>query len=116
MSILTRNEEIFLIAIWKLKNNAYGVTIREDVIKMTGREIVYGTLYNSLDKLVKKGYVSTLKSDPTPERGGRSKVFYKLTQFGFSAPKNTHELNRSIWEGIPVSDLGNKFGEQYDKS
>ncbi|MFC1476878.1 helix-turn-helix transcriptional regulator [candidate division KSB1 bacterium] len=112
MRILTLNEEILLLAIWRLRENAYGVTIREKVIDTTGKKIVYGTLYNSLDKLVKKKYVKTVKGDPTPERGGRSKIFYILTAAGIEALKNTGNLHRTMWHGITGLEEGMTSHEQ----
>jgi len=111
MSILTLNEEMLLLAIWRLKDNAYGVTIREVVAKTTGKHVVYGTLYNSLDKLAKKGYVTTARGEPTPERGGRSKVFYTLTPFGIDALKNTRELHKTMWDGITDMEPGARTDE-----
>ncbi len=106
MEFLTLNEQVLLIAIWKLKNNAYGVTIREKVMEATQKKIVYGTLYNSLDKLVKKGYVVTIKGEPTRERGGRSKIYYILTTDGKLALQKSRELQTSLWEGIPHFAMG----------
>ena len=57
MSILTRKEEIIMAAIWKLGGDAYGVTIRDKVIEISQQNIVYGTLYNSLEYLIRKGYI-----------------------------------------------------------
>ncbi len=111
MKLLTIHEEILLLAIWRLKKNAYGVTIREQVMKATMQKIVYGTLYNSLDKLVKKGFVITKKGDPSPERGGRSKVFYILTPAGQNALRKSKELHQSIWDGIPDAAMGTESNE-----
>ncbi len=108
MNILTVNEEILLLSIWKLKDNAYGVTIRERVMKYSGKKIVYGTLYNSLDNLVKKGYVITYEGEPTSERGGRRKVFYELTETGKEALLRSKELHSSLWEGVSPVALGVK--------
>ncbi len=106
MGILTRNEEIIIISIWKLKGNADGVTIRDKVIEISGKEIVYGTLYNSLEYLIRKGYVSSVKGEPTPERGGKSKTIYSLTQEGKQSLYDTKELNKNIWRDMPDFELG----------
>ena len=103
MDILTINEQILLLAIWRLADNAYGVTIRDKVIEMAQKQVVYGTLYNSLDKLVKKGYVTTSKGEPSHERGGRSKIYYSLSRDGKIALQRSKELQESLWEG--VSDI-----------
>lgn len=101
MKELTLAEEILLTAIWRLKDNAYGVTIRKKVAKVTKKNVIYGTLYNSLGQLLRKGYVTKTRSKPMAERGGRSKMFYTLTPSGIKALQKARELQRRIWEGIP---------------
>lgn len=101
MKFLTLNEEILMLSIWRMQDNAYGVKIRDQYIKTTGKNIVMGTLYNSLDYLVKKGFVGTRRGDPSPERGGKSKVYYFLTSSGLEALKNTKQLHSTVWEGVP---------------
>jgi DNA-binding PadR family transcriptional regulator len=101
MKYLTLNEEILLLSIWRLKDNAYGVTIREEYSRSTGKDIVMGTMYNSLDYLVKKGHVITERGEPTSERGGRSKIYYRVTKTGLKALKKAKELHESVWEAIP---------------
>lgn len=102
MKKLTLNEQIFLIAIWHLDEDAYGVKIREKIIDLTGHSMMFGTIYNTLDKLVKKGYVSTRKGgEATAERGGYKKVYYSLTKEGRMALRKARELQKSLWAEIP---------------
>jgi len=101
MKDLTLSEIIFLLAIWRLGDNAYGVTIKRQVTKDSGKTHTYGTLYSALDQLFKKGYVTKSAGPPTPERGGRSKIFYRLTPHGMKSLKAARELQREIWKGIP---------------
>ena len=70
MKLLSRSEEIMLLAVWKLRGNAYGVTIRELVTQMTGQDWTLGAIYVPLDKLTNKEYVRKYDSKPTAERGG----------------------------------------------
>ena len=99
---LTMNEQIFLIALWHLKDRAYGVKIREKIISLTGQAMMFGTIYNTLDKLVKKGYISTRKSDETPEeRTGYRKVYYTLTTEGKLALRMARALHKNLWADIP---------------
>ena len=98
---LTMNEQIYMIAIWHLGDNAYGVKIREKVMDMTGKSMVFGTLYNNLDQLVKKGYVVTKKGESGGNRGGNIKVFYRLTGDGKTALQESRSLQESLWIGIP---------------
>jgi DNA-binding PadR family transcriptional regulator len=99
MIILTRAEEIILLAIHKLKDNAYGVTIREQVYKDIGVYWAFGAIYKTLKKMSAKGYVKKIASQPLAERGGRSKYFYELTSDGKEALQEIARVNASLWEG-----------------
>ena len=113
MNILTLNEELLLTVISHLENNAYGVSIMAKIREISPKKIVFGTLYNSLDKLVKKGYVVTTTGEPTPERGGRRKVYYFLTKKGKTALNQTQKFHRTLWEWIPdISSPSDKNGQK----
>jgi DNA-binding PadR family transcriptional regulator len=101
MDYLTRWEEMLLIAVYRLKDEAYGVPIKKHLSEVTGKIISFGALYVSLDKLVKKEYLSKSKGEPTPERGGRSKIFYQVTTQGEKALQATRDLQKNLWDGIP---------------
>ncbi len=100
MRLLTRNEEIILLAIWRLDRNAYGITIREEVSKATGEDWPLGAVYPFLSRLHKSGYVRTVTSPSLPERGGRHKIMYRLTEFGKEALAEVQEVNSRAWKGI----------------
>lgn len=112
MTILTRNEETLMIAIWSLKDNAYGVTIMEKFQEISNKNIVFGTLYNSLAKLEKKGYVDIIAGEPTPERGGKRKIFYTVSPEGMKALQRAKEFQMVLWKYLP--DLKVK-SENHDK-
>lgn len=101
MQSLTIQEEIVMTTIWRLEEEAYGVSIRKKAADLTNRTMMYGTLYNVLSQLVRKGLVSKTKGDPTAERGGRHKMYYALTPAGLKAMRHSRELHRSIWNGLP---------------
>jgi PadR family transcriptional regulator PadR len=105
MKDLTLSEIIFLLGIWRLEENAYGMTIRKEIEQMTRKTYTYGTLYSTLDQLYKKGYVIKRAGPPTPERGGRSKIFYRLSPEGITALKAARQLQRAIWKGVPEFSL-----------
>jgi DNA-binding PadR family transcriptional regulator len=98
MKDLTLTEEMFLLAVWKLENNAYGVTIRQYVAKETGRNYPIGTIYSALDKMARTGYLRKTVGDPIPERGGRSKNYYHITKEGIEALKTAMELKNLLWD------------------
>ena len=100
MKELTKIEEILLITIWKLKENAYGVKIRQYIHQQLGRDLSYGNLYSILDQLVKKGYVSKMVGESSPNRRGRSRIYYSLLPEGSLALKSAQELNDTLWDGI----------------
>lgn len=99
MKDLNLTEEMVLLAVWKLKGDAYGVTIRRQLSDSTKRIFPYGTLYSALDKLARNGYVSRMESDPEPVRGGRSKKYYSITPKGVEALRGALQLRRSMWDG-----------------
>jgi PadR family transcriptional regulator, regulatory protein PadR len=105
MKLLSRIEEILLVAVWRLTDNAYGVSIRDEMSRLTGRDWTLGAVYVPLDKLTRKGLLSKETSDPTPERGGRSKCLYRLSTKGRDSLKEIREVSRAIWEGIPDAAL-----------
>lgn len=101
MKELSVLEQLLLIVIVKLKDNAYGVSIRREINKLTGKTMMYGTLYNALAQLLKKNYVVKTKGDPVPERLGRSRIYYALTPAGKAALQAAYDLQRTIWSSIP---------------
>ena len=82
MILLSRAEEIILLAVHKLRDNAYGVTIREQIRQDIGRYWSFGVIYKTLKKMKTKGYVAKDRSEPLGERGGRSRFYYRITPEG----------------------------------
>ena len=105
MNLLSRSEEIVLLAIWKLREDAYGVTIRSLVNDSTGYEWSVGAIYAPLHRLVKKGLVKTLKGEPVPERGGRHKIYYEITPDGKKALHQIKCVHEAIWQDAPALEL-----------
>jgi len=97
MKEISKIEELCLLTIWRQKDNAYGVTIRRNITELTLKEYSYGTIYSLLDQLLNKGLVDKFEGDPTNERGGRRKLFYKITTQGKEALKNAYEMQRKVW-------------------
>jgi PadR family transcriptional regulator PadR len=103
MRLLSRKEEMILLAVWKLQNEdgAYGVTIRSYIEKMTGIKWLFGAIYGPLGRLVDYGYVESYESAPLPERGGRRKILCRLTEKGKKELMTVKELNSTLWADIP---------------
>lgn len=105
MNMLSRSEEIVLLAIWRLKGNAYGVAIRDFVNESTSYEWSVGAIYAPLHRLVKKALVKTLKGEPSHERGGRHKIYYQVTPDGIKALHRIKRIHESIWQDAPALGL-----------
>lgn len=106
MDIITRLEEAILIAIWRLKENAYGVTIHEEVAKSVKKGYSMGALYFSLDQLLRKGYVEKKLVNVYNKKGGRSRTYYSMASEGKRALEDAKNYQESLWEGI--SDLNSE--------
>ena len=107
MNLLTRAEELILLAVWRLKENAYSIPIHEQVSAITGETLSLGSIYMPLDRLVKRGLLDSYLSEATPERGGRHKRIYRLTGEGLRALQKIRSVQERMWQGIPdISEEG----------
>ena len=99
MKLLSRTDEMLLLTVWRLKDNAYGVTIRRYVSKVTSDDWSPGAIYDPLYRMESRGLVESHLSDPTNERGGRSKRFFKLTDKGMDVLKEHRKVLDNAWDG-----------------
>ena len=93
-------EQLLLLAIVRLGDEAYGVTIRQEIAERTGRDVAIGQLYTSLDRLERKGFVRSGMSEPMPERGGRSRRHFRLKPAGAAALRQSRERLARMWDGL----------------
>ena len=100
MKNLSVNEQIFLIAIWRLEDDTYGVKIRDKTAEMTGRTFTFGTLYNTLDNLAKKGFLTSRVVQILNQAGGNKRVYYMITKAGRKALREARDLQEAIWKEI----------------
>ena len=100
MKLLTRAEELVLLAIWRLAEEAYCVPILDQVQEVSGRKWTLGSMYITLHRLEKRHYVESELGTPTAERGGKSKRFYKVTPAGVEALIATRKVEKAMWDGI----------------
>lgn len=96
-------EHIVVLALLRLEDRAYGVTVRQEIEIRTRREVSIGAVYATLDRLESKGYVASYRGDPTPERGGRSKRFFRVTASGVAAVSRTQQVLQSMTEGLALN-------------
>jgi len=101
MKFLSRQEELLLLTIWRLGDNAYGMTIRESVSELTDKYWSIGAIYDVLDRLTRKNLVSTKTGSPTKVRGGKRKKFYGITKRGFQVLEEVKKLEQEMWSDLP---------------
>ncbi|MFC1724423.1 PadR family transcriptional regulator [candidate division KSB1 bacterium] len=106
MNFLPKIEEILLLAIWKLDENAYGTTIIEQVEKDTGSSWVSGSVYSALARLKNNGSIRTVKIEKSSDGIGRPRIYYELTAAGRQKLMSAQKVTQSIWEGVPNLDKG----------
>ncbi len=95
-------EILVLLAILRLKDGAYGVTVREELEKETSRRLTLGTIYKSLSRLEDKGFLSARASEPTAERGGRRKKLYQVSLSGLAAVRDSLADLRQLAKGLDL--------------
>jgi PadR family transcriptional regulator PadR len=101
MRLLSRPEELVLVAVWKLKESAYCVPIRDFLNKITGKIWSFGSVYDPLERLERKGLLESSVGGATKERGGRSKRIYRLTAAGRQELGEIKALQQAVWSEVP---------------
>jgi PadR family transcriptional regulator, regulatory protein PadR len=95
-------EHIIVLALLRLEDRAYGVTVRQELESRTHREVSIGAVYATLERLETKGYVRSHRGEPTPERGGRAKRFFRVTAKGLTAVNRTQRAIQSMSQGLDL--------------
>ena len=98
-------EQIVLLAVVRLGDNAYGVPVRSEIEKRTRRSLTIGALYRTFDRLEEKGYLRSWFSDPTPERGGRSKRYFRVEPLGLRALGQSRDALAAMWDGVDLKKV-----------
>jgi PadR family transcriptional regulator, regulatory protein PadR len=93
-------EEFVLLALVRLRANAYGAAIRREIAEQTGRDVSVGAVYSTLERLGRKGYVSSWLGEATPERGGRAKRYFKIEAPGAEALTAVTTAAARLAEGL----------------
>ena len=100
MKYLTRKEELILLAVFRLKEDAYLVSIRKYLNKNTDRKWSVGNVYVPLDRMEKAGYLESYIGEPTVKRGGKAIKYYRLTKVGVAALEEIKKVNDVMWQGL----------------
>lgn len=93
-------EQLVLLAILRQRNRAYGMEVRAEIERRTGRDVSYGAVYTALERLERKGFVSYEMGEPTPTRGGRARKYFRVEAPGRAALGDTHRALEVMWEGL----------------
>jgi len=99
-------EYLVLLAIVRLRDNAYGMRVRQEIADRTGRDTSIGAVYATLDRLESKRLIAGTISAPTPERGGRAKRSFEITRAGLAALNRTRRDFASMLEGLVFPPQG----------
>ena len=97
-------EQVVLLTVARLGDDAYGVAIRQEIEDRTGRDVGIGSVYSALDRMESKGFLSSEVGEPTPARGGRAKRYYRLESAGVAAIKRAQKMFASLWEGLALEE------------
>lgn len=101
MKMLTKLEELILLSVWRLGENAYGTTVYKHIRQVTRKRISLGGVYFPLERLTSKGYLTSYIGEATENRRGLSKRYYKITAKGSEALNEIKRINDIMWEGYP---------------
>jgi len=93
-------ELMVLLALIRIGEDAYGVPVSREIEKCSGREVALGSVYAALERLEEKGLVTSELGEPTAERGGRAKRFFRSTPSGLRTARETRRTLVSLWEGL----------------
>ena len=103
MDTLNETEKLVLLALARLGEDAYGVTVRQEIEERSGKPVSIAAVYSALDRLHRRGLTRSRISDPTPERGGRAKKHFQLTPAGAQALGAERRAMDRMWEGLDLS-------------
>jgi PadR family transcriptional regulator PadR len=100
MKYLTRQEELVLLSVFRLKDKAYLISIQDHLNRFTGKDWSISSVYIPLSRLEKKGYLKTTIGEITEKRGGKAIKYYRVTKIGFKALAELETINKTMWSGV----------------
>ena len=93
-------ELMVLLALLRVQRGAYGVPISREIAAQTGREVAIGSVYAALERLERKGFVSSALGEPSAERGGRAKRYFQITGRGTGEVRDTQRMLTNMWRNL----------------
>jgi DNA-binding PadR family transcriptional regulator len=112
MDFLTKLEELFMLTIHRLQEPAYLVNIREHLLEHAGKEWAFGSIFMTLDKLCKKGFVESYVGKPSNTRGGKAIKYYQITEEGLAALTKAKQLKDAMWKGFSPKKIIGKVNDE----
>ena len=100
MKYLTRQEELVLLSVFRLKHNAYLISIQDHLNHFTGKDWSISSVYIPLSRLEKRGYLKTIIGEATEKRGGKAIKYYQMTKNGRKALAEIEAVNETMWRGV----------------
>jgi PadR family transcriptional regulator, regulatory protein PadR len=94
-------ELMVLLAVMRPAREAYGVLISRDIAEKSGREVALASVYAALERLEKKGFVTSSLGEPTAERGGKARTYFKATPAGIHEAREAHDTLARLCHGLP---------------
>jgi DNA-binding PadR family transcriptional regulator len=99
-------EQVVLLAVARLRQEGYGVSIRREISRSTGRDVTVGSVYATLDRLESKGLVRSWEGESTPRRGGRARRHFAIQPRGVEALRAARGMMERLWEGVDFEAEG----------
>ena len=101
-------EEIVLLTVGVLDEEAYGLAITKEIKRITGRSVNMRAIHTTLYRLEEKGFLESLLGGATKQRGGRRKRFFKITSLGRNSIHEAKNTRMQLWELLPQTIIDNK--------
>ena len=102
--VLGEFEQIVLLAVLQAGDHAYGIAVHEELKQRAGRRVALGAVYMTLDRLEKKGLLTSSFSEPLAERGGRARRYYTVTRPARTALRASREALMNLWSGLRLAE------------
>lgn len=95
-------EQVVLLAVARLEGEGYGVSVRREISRRTGRDVTVGSVYTTLARLEEKGYVASEEGEPSPRRGGRARKHFRILPAGAEALAQARGMMERMWDGVEL--------------
>ena len=102
LDVLGGFQQIVMLAVIRLGDDAYGAKIQQELERTAGRSVTISTIYVTMDRLKRRGFIETWLADPTPVRGGKAKRYYRVTREGLHALRGSRLELTKMWDGVDI--------------